>query len=293
MKISGFTFVRNAVKLYYPIVEAISSILPICYEFVIATGDSEDETTDLIRSIGSDKTIVIETVWDSKYFVGGAINVQQTNVALSRCTGDWCFYLQADEVVHEKYLLGLTKKMEKYLNDPQVEGFLFSYKHFYGDYDHYQTAHNWYSHEIRIVRNGIGVESWGDAQGFRRNGQKLKVAKSDAEIFHYGWVRPPSKMTQKQAALASLYKDSKWVDLRYPDKTAEYDFGKLKTLSRFTGSHPQVMQKRIAERDWEVLPSDNIREKHDRFSVRLFSFIENRVLKRRIGEYKNYVLIDR
>ena len=99
MKISGFTFVRNAVKLYYPIVEAITSMLPICDECIVACGDSEDETTDLVRAIGDDRIRIIETVWDPKYFVHGAINAQQTNVALDRCAGDWCFYVQADEVV--------------------------------------------------------------------------------------------------------------------------------------------------------------------------------------------------
>ena len=74
MKISGFSFVRNAVKLYYPIVESIRSVLPLVDEFVIACGDSEDETTELIRSIGDPKIRIIETVWDKSQFVHGASN---------------------------------------------------------------------------------------------------------------------------------------------------------------------------------------------------------------------------
>ncbi|MBM3912615.1 MAG: glycosyltransferase family 2 protein, partial [Sphingomonadales bacterium] len=44
MKVSGFTFIRNAVLLDYPILEAIRSILPLCDEIVVAVGKSEDET---------------------------------------------------------------------------------------------------------------------------------------------------------------------------------------------------------------------------------------------------------
>ena len=61
MKIAGFTFIRNAVQNDYPIVDAITSILPICDEFVVAVGQSSDETLALIQSIPSDKIRIIET----------------------------------------------------------------------------------------------------------------------------------------------------------------------------------------------------------------------------------------
>lgn len=293
MKVSGFTFVRNAVKLYYPVVESITSILPICDEFIVAAGDSEDQTTELIRSIGSDKIKIIETVWDPKYFVGGAINAQQTNIALEQCTGDWAFYLQADEVLHEKYLPVILKRMQQYLHVPEVEGFLFGYKHFYGDYDHYQTAHNWYRYEVRVIRNGIGIRSWKSAKGFRKNGEKPRVAMADAEIYHYGWVRPPETMKQKQIALDSLHHDREWLNRRHPDKTIEYDYGTLKHLAIFKGTHPKVMENRIAQKDWEIKEKSKSKEKHrhNLLRVRALSFIENRILKIRIGERKNWILL--
>ncbi len=64
MMISGFTIVRNAVKFHYPIVESITSILPICDEFVVNVGDSDDGTLELIRSINSPKIRIIQTQWD-------------------------------------------------------------------------------------------------------------------------------------------------------------------------------------------------------------------------------------
>ena len=64
MKVAGFTFIRNAVKNDYPVVEAITSILPLCDEFVVALGNSDDGTGDLIRSINSPKIKIVNTVWD-------------------------------------------------------------------------------------------------------------------------------------------------------------------------------------------------------------------------------------
>ena len=294
MKISGFSFVKNALKLYYPIVEAIQSALPLVDEFVIACGDSEDETTEAIRAIDDPKVKIIETVWDPKNFVHGAVNAVQSNIALDACTGDWCFYLQADEVVHEKYLPVLREKMEKYLDAPEVEGLLFDYRHFYGSYDLYQVAHNWYAKEIRIVRNGIGARSWESAQGFRIDTRKLKVIPADAEIFHYGWVRPPVRMMKKQIALSSVHRDKEWVDKRYPDEEKAFDFGSLKTCRTFTSTHPEVMLERIDSLDWTVKPGppNKKHHKHDRLSVRLLTFVENNILHRKLGEYRNYVLID-
>ena len=136
MQVSGFSFVRNGIKLGYPIVEAISSILPICDEFIIAVGKSEDDTLDRIKAIGDSKIRIIETEWDKKLFVRGQINSFQTNIALKECKGDWCFYVQADEVVHEKFLPIIKSKMEESKDDNEVEGLLFNYLHFWGSYDY-------------------------------------------------------------------------------------------------------------------------------------------------------------
>lgn len=294
MEISGFSFVRNAIKLYYPVVESIRSIIPLVDEFVIACGDSEDDTTEAIRAINDPKVKIIETVWDINQFVRGAINAVQTNIALDACTGDWCFYVQADEVVHERYLPVLREKMERYLDVPEVEGFLFDYVHFYASYDLYQIGHNWYDHEVRIIRNGIGVRSWKDAQGFRRDGRKLSVVPAVAEIYHYGWVRPPVNMKKKQIALSSLYHTSDWVQEKYPDSEKGFDYGSLKTCRRFTGNHPKVMDERIQSLNWTVERGKANKKEltHDGFWIRALTWIEQYILHKKVGEYKNYTLIN-
>lgn len=289
MKVSGFSFVRNAVDLGYPVVEAITSILPLCDEFVIAAGDSTDGTTELLRSIGSPKLRVVETVWDPALYVRGAIFAQQTDVALQACSGDWAFYIQADEVVHERDLPRIEARLRRHHDDPRVEGLLFDYLHFFGDYAHVQTSHNWYGREIRIVRTGIGVASWHDAQGFRIDGRKLRVAHADATIYHYGWVRPPERMKRKARAFAAAYVGAAEAESR-PEEP-EYRYGRLWGVRPFRGTHPAVMQARVAALDWRVAPSAPVGHKHDRLRVQLLTYLENYLLGFRVGERRNYVLL--
>jgi hypothetical protein len=291
VRISAFSFVRNAIDLYYPVVESIRSALPLVDEFVIAAGDSRDGTTELLRTIDDPKLKIIETVWNEEQFVRGASNAVQTNLALAACTGDWCLYLQADEVVHEDDLEPLRARLAAYQDDPRVDGLVFEYLHFYADYDHYQTAHNWYRREVRLVRGGRGIRSWKSAQGFRHaDASKLRVVPAGARIFHYGWVRPPRRMTRKARALAEVHHGADGARAQIPDLDAGYDFGQLHGRVRFTGTHPAVMRERIAACDWQVLPTAT-RQKHDRPATRLLSFVENRVLGFRIGEHRNYVLL--
>ena len=304
MKISGFSFVRNGLKLYFPIVESIKSILPICDEFIIAVGkgDDDDNTRKAIETIGDPKIKIIDTVWEEyEQKWHGHINAIQTNIALDACQGDWCFYVQADEVVHEKYLPVISKQCRDLLSDQAVEGLLFRYKHFWGDYQHYHNGHGWYSREIRIVRNSIGVRSHLSAQSFKIGARKLKVASVDAEIYHYGWVRPPHLMQNKRKALHSIHWGKEKTEQRFKDTGEWFDYGPLDRLAVFSGTYPQVMKEKIKEMNWQDKlqysgrpdPSREL-HKHERLKYRFLSFIENKILcGKRVGEYKNYLLLNR
>ena len=289
MKVSGFTFARNAIDIGYPLVESITSVLPLCDEFVVAAGDSDDGTTELLRSIGSPKLHVIETVWDPTLFVDGKIFAQQTNLALHACTGDWGFYVQADEVVHERDLPRIDARMQRHLDDPRVEGLLFDYIHFFGDFDHVQTSHNWYGREIRVVRTGIGVSSWSDAQGFRRGEERLRVAHSDGTMYHYGHALPPHYLKRKGRAFAEAQVGTEAASLR-PEES-EHRYGRLWGLRRFRGTHPEVMGQRVKAQNWTVKPSAPVGHKHDWVGVQALTWLENHVLGFRIGERRNYVAL--
>ncbi len=312
MKISGFSFVRNGIKLYYPVVESIRSILPIVDEFVIAVGqgDPDDTTREQIAAIGDPKITIIDTIWEEQYFKKGVINAIQTNMAKAACTGDWLFYLQADEVVHERYLPIIQARCEELLTNQDVEGLLFHYKHFWGDYDHYHAGHGWYPYEIRIIRNRPDIYSWQSAQSFRRfdyydnprqesGHHKLKVALVDAEIYHYGWVRPPHLMQNKRRALDSVHWGSKHAYDYYEKVPKEFDYGPLNRLAVFSGTHPAVMQERIAQMNWKDKLQYSGRpnpyrapHKHERLKYRLLSFVEHYFLAgRQLGGFRNYRLV--
>jgi hypothetical protein len=298
MRISGFSFARNAEKLYYPVAESIRSILPICDEFVITIGkgDDDDRTREEVAAIGDPRVRIIDTEWTDRSKLRGHVHGQQTNIALRECTGDWCFYIQADEIVHERYLDTVRERCRELQGVPDVEGLLFRYKHFWGDYEHYIVSHAWYPHEIRMIRNGVGIESWGSAQSFRLNGRKLRVAPVDAEIFHYGWVRPPRLMDRKRKEFATTHHGAAFVREAFDSGESSFDYGSLERLQRYRHSHPAVLKERVEQCDWkdrlQYTGRSKVKHKHDRFKYRFVTFIEQKLLGgRQLFGFKNYVLL--
>lgn len=295
-RISGFTFVRDAVKLDYPIVESINSILPIVDEFIVNLGDCSDNTRELIEAIDDPRIVLVHTEWNPERFVRGATNADQTNIALDHCRGPWCFYLQADEVVHERDHPGILKTIARCESRPEADGLLFGYHHFWGSYDRVHRSHCWYSHDIRVIRAGRGIRSWKSAQSFRKdNGrEKLSVVRCPAFIYHYGWVRHPLVMRRKQKALDRLHHNGDWVRKRYGEADVPWDYGPLNKVPLFSGTHPAVMRGRIASKDWDAGdyadPARPPRHEHLRISMRLHSWLE-RVLGVKIGGYRNWKLI--
>jgi hypothetical protein len=291
MKVAGFTFIRNAVKNDYPIVEAITSILPVCDEFVVALGNSEDETESLIRNINSPKIRIVNTVWNDSIREGGAVFAAETDKAFAAISpdADWAFYIQGDECVHEKYLPLIKKEMEANLDDNRVEGLLFKYLHFYGSYDYYGHSRRWYRREIRILRSNKAIHSYRDAQGFRWNNRKINVKLIDAYIYHYGWVKPPDGLKNKLRNFNLYYHDDAWIKENLPEPF-EFDYQNADRLIHFTGDHPAVMKKRIGATNWKLnIALDQLSKKMS-FRRKLLQKIED-MTGWRIGEYRNYKII--
>jgi hypothetical protein len=289
MKVSGFTFVRNAVKLDYPVVEAITSILPLCDEFIVLLGNSEDETRALIESIGSEKIKIHESVWDERLRSGGRVLADQTNKALSKVADDsvWAFYIQADEVVHESFHPAIRAAMNEYKFDLEVEGLLFNYTHFYGSYDFIGDSTRWYRKEVRIIRNDKSIYSFRDAQGFQKNNRPLKVKQLPASVYHYGWVKPPDKQQEKQRQFHKLWHDDEKVSEIVGDKDV-FDYSAIDSLSRFTGSHPFVMEERIRKKNWTFQFDPTIKKLSLKSRIKI---VIEKLTGWRIGEYKNYRLL--
>lgn len=289
MKVSGFTFIRNAVLFDYPIVEAITSILPVCDEFIVALGKSEDETYGLIQSVSSPKIKIIHTIWDDNLREGGRVLADETNKAFRAISPDtdWCFYIQGDEVVHEKFLPAIRQEMENHLTDKRVEGLLFNYLHFYGSYDYVGDSRKWYRREVRIVRNIPEISSYRDAQGFRINNKHLAVKQIDASVYHYGWVKPPSVQQAKQKSFNKLWHNDEWVEKKIAPVN-EFDYSGIDSLTSFNGTHPEVMQEWIKAINWKF--SFDPTQKKISFKQKFLHQVE-KLTGWRIGEYKNYKII--
>ena len=289
MKVSGFTFVRNAIKFDYPIVEAIRSVLPVCDEVVVAVGKSEDATLELIKNIAPGKIKIIETVWDDSLREGGKVLAIETDKAFKEISADsdWAFYIQGDEVIHEKDLPLITEAMQKWKDNKNVEGLLFNYNHFYGSYDYLGDSRRWYRKEVRIIRNDKTISSYRDAQGFRKNGEKLKVKSVNASVYHYGWVKPPQQQQAKQESFHKMWHDDNWMKKNIA-KANEFDYSNIDSLKKFEGTHPAVMAERIKNKNWkfDFDPAQKKLSLKDNLLLSLESLTGYRV-----GEYRNYKII--
>jgi len=248
MKVSGFTIVRNAILLDYPLTESIRSILPIVDEYIVLVGKSDDNTIGLVKSIGSPKIRIVENEWNDTIQEKGRFFSAMTNLALQQCTGDWAFYLQADEVIHEKDLPELERLMKENLDNQAILGIRLRYRHFYGDY---RTVNPYfYRKAIRIIRNNGELISTGDACGFSlrtdplerniQDGPPERFIRTNIHIFHYSWVKEVRKSLVKINTMERHYLGDKAP----VHKEFRYD---TRMTKRYRGTHPGVMEKRIAE----------------------------------------------
>jgi hypothetical protein len=290
MKVTGFTFIRNAVKYDYPVVEAIKSILPVCDDFVVAVGNSDDNTLELIRNIDKQKIKIIETTWDdsSEAKKNGRVYALETDKAFQAVPpdSDWAFYIQGDEVVHEKYLDDIYSAMERFKDDKKVDGLLFKYLHFYGSYNYVGVSPKWYTHEIRVIRNDKSIYSYRDAQGFRiGDNKKLKVKPVDAYVYHYGWVKEPQTMMSKIKDTYAFYHQDHQPEKKYPNKA--FDYSSIDALRLFTDTPPKVMKERIEQKNWSFEYDVSFNRLSLRYRGKIF-------LKKYLGintYYENYTLI--
>jgi hypothetical protein len=261
LKISGFSLVRNGTRFDYPYLESLRSLLPLVDELVINIGIGDDDTISRIkhfaRDEGQGKVDFFESDWQLDHLKkkrGGLILSEQTNLALQKCTSDWCIYLQADEVIHERDYNKILKSIEEARARPEIEGLLFNYHHFYGSFDVVQETRSAYRREVRTIRKSSGAQSIGDAQSFRKaDGTKLSVIHSQASIYHYGWVRTPEAMREKTFFMDQLYHgDPTPEDAKAgtPHTGDNYRYKKIWGLKTFRRTHPGTMQNRIATQGW-------------------------------------------
>jgi hypothetical protein len=302
MKVSGFTLIRNGTQFDYPYIESLRSLLPLVDELIINVGVGTDDTLQKIKTFASNeghgKVSYFESVWpldDPEKKKSGIILSEQTNLALERCTGDWMIYLQADEVLHEADYAGLRAALARNLDDPSVEGLLFDYVHFYGSFDVIQQTRSAYRREVRAIKRSTNAKSVGDAQSFRKvNGIKLKVARANARVFHYGWVRTPEAMKEKTFFMDQLYHGSPKEDAATsgtPHTGDNYRYKRFWGLKLFRGTHPHAMQDRIIKKGWHWDLENSAFVWNWRDTKKVVLDLFERATGIRLFEYRSYRLL--
>ncbi|OLY90852.1 Glycosyltransferase involved in cell wall bisynthesis [Cnuella takakiae] len=301
MVVSAFTFVRNGLTYAYPFVESIKSLLPLVDEYIVVIGDSTDGTRDAVAAIGDAKIKIIDTVWDEQLRTGGKVFAQQANIGMDHCRpdADWLFHLQADEVLHEQDLEVLRSTLVAERNNPRIDGLLFPFIHFYGDYNHYCPTRRFHNYEIRVIRNNPAIRSYKDSMGFRKYnnpgnqdgelGMKLHAKMVSATIYHYSWARPPKKLTAKRIAFGKAYNTSDDFISELNTKEADgYSYREYDYLKVFTGTHPAVMQPVIAAQDWQF--TYDPRRSNMKPKEHLLKWVEE-LTGKRLFSYKNYRIV--
>jgi glycosyltransferase involved in cell wall biosynthesis len=269
MKVSGFTFIKNAEMLGYPFIESIQSVLPIVDEFVIAVGESDDNTLEIIKSIKDNKIRIIETQWNESMQDRGYVYAQQKMTAQFSCTGDWAFYLEGDEVLHEKDLDTIRNTMERHLDNPEVEALYFDYYHFYGKPN--QVGIAGYKRAPRIIRNTIRNYS-PDGLFFvvmdkNKKGRYPKAAYAGCHIYHYGHVRKVERNNEKIKQVGKYWGNEE------PNTFSTYGNIDLAEIRPFTGTHPKIVQDWLrteAELEFEQNPNYKVTLKDKKHRIRFW-----------------------
>jgi len=288
VKISGFSFIRNGNDLGYPFVPAIRSLLPLCDEIIVNVPTSTDGTLDTVKSIGDPRIRIIESAWDPT--VGKPNMRNHTNIALDQCTGDWCVYIQGDEVLHEDSIPAMRATLERELLNPLVQGLLMDFTHFYGSFQTVVCSFGWYYQEIRVVRRDPDIRSWATAQGFRtRVGEKLRVKSSGGKYFHYGWALDPERQRRKVANLSAVHRNEAAVTAVNSRPPAFYDDDQK--IKRFEGRHPAVMRATVAAATWTYTSRNPLIRFRKKYFWEDIALLVHRATGLELGVRKNYHLI--
>ena len=244
--VSGLTIIRNGVRLNYPFLEVIRSALPICDEYVVVAGDSDDETLEHLDSLDDERVRIVHTKWSPLVRPQKCLLAQQTNIGLGFCAGRWCLYLQGNEVLHEKDLPRLRELMERHADNGEVEAMLVERLTFWSDFDHYVAAYpRRYKYTARIVRPNIGTYSIRDGMsfavfdGFSTRGRYPRSIDTGADLYRYDYVHSVEQQARKFADAVHRTGTDVAADRDYFFQHYPRQF-----IARYGGSHPAVMAER-------------------------------------------------
>ena len=293
MEIDGFTFVKNGFKMAYPFIASIKSVLPIVSKLIVVLGDSEDGTREAIENLNSKKIVIVDYIWDEEKRNSGEIFREQSEIGINHISGDWALHIQADEVLHESARVDILKYIQIADQLDDVDGLLFPFYHFWGDYKHIRNTRRTHANEIRAFKNYRNVRSYRDSQGFRKfdpslpdhKGSKLSVLKTDIPVYHYSYSRNPKVMNEKNEYFNRFYHSNEWLE-KHAQK-ADFDYNEVDRLDLFEGTHPIYMNDIINKQDW-VFEYDPLKS-NMKLKDKILYPVE-KYFGYRLFEYKNYRL---
>lgn len=286
--VSGFTLVRNATLLDFPLEGSIASVLPGVDELVVNVGRSDDDTRDRVAAIGDPRLRIVESEWDPG--MGPAMLSHETARAMAACRHPWGIYIQADEVLEDGGAARLRQVIAGVHADPGVEGVLVDYWHHYGGFDQVAVNRRWYRREVRAVRldPALAIHSYRDAQGFRVGpaDRRIRAVASAVRMHHYGWARPAWALRAKRAADNAIYH---WRGKMDQDRPLLPWFPGIRP---FDGTHPEPVRAWLRDRATsEPLVADPAFAR-EHIRIRCSNLVE-RLTGWRPFEYRNYTLVTR
>lgn len=208
-KVSGISVcfvIKNGVTNGYPFWESLESCLPIADEIVISEGFSIDNTLEVVKkfqSLHPGKVKIFNCDWKKFSTGSGEVIAGVSMEAIKKCTRQWVYYLQADEIIHkDNYQPIRDIASGKFGNFNSVN---FAFSHFIGSWDPLPLGGACYSYAVRMIKNIPTTYLIGDAWTFGGTihpvfepGTVLKP------IYHFGWVFPKN-INQKNIEHAKLY----------------------------------------------------------------------------------------
>jgi hypothetical protein len=140
---------------------------------------------------------------------------------------------------------------------------------------------------VRVIRNKKEITAYKDAQGFRKGTTKIDVKPVAASVYHYGWVKSPAQMAKKIKNFSALWHSDAELNEFLKDNQ-HWDFTAYDSLEKFMGTHPAVMQPRIARQSWKI-EIDTTRKTFS-FKDRILYYFE-KLTGIRLFDFSNFKII--
>ena len=199
MKLAGTTFIRNGKTYDYCYMETIKCLLEFCDHVFVVDAGSDDGTLEDLESITSPKITLIKRPteeWFEQQGTGMTKLCYFTDIAIDAAQKDgydYNFYLQCDEIVHERSYDRIREAIN--LGD---HGYLCTRVNLWGSpYTQISVPPNRMPCSPQVIRLAkTECRSYGDAESLavpRLN----KSWVEDIVIYHMGFVRKREVMKDK------------------------------------------------------------------------------------------------